>query len=557
MMAAAAPDHASTALRASIQRWLQAHVADGADLRIDSRQIARGDVFVALPGLHTDGTQFIGQAFERGAAAILVDERAWLARMAGANKSQGAELAASLPVLAVPELRAAIAAVALDHYGDPSARLRSIGITGTNGKTSSCQWIAQLLTACGQRCATLGTLGYGFPDALDPAEIHLTTPDVVSLQRLARRALDQGAGALATEVSSIGLEQGRTDGFTFHVALFTNLTRDHLDYHPDMAAYGAAKRRLFDWPTLDAAVLNLDDEFGRRIAGELLANKPGPTAPRHLRVIGVGVGSDPGGGVPEAVGQVRGLDARLRAEAIDHQPAGMGFTVVLQHAAGEERARVETALIGEFNVPNLLGVLGVAWACGIGLTDAASAAARLRAPPGRLQQVFVETTTGAAGAVGAEPMVIVDYAHTPDAIGKALQALRPLARARGGRLCIVFGAGGDRDPGKRPAMAAAAAAAADKIVLTSDNPRSEPAESIIDQLLPGLPAGASFVREADRGRAICLALRQADVRDVVLIAGKGHEEYQEVAGRRLPFSDVVVARAALSERRGQSVKDRA
>jgi UDP-N-acetylmuramoyl-L-alanyl-D-glutamate--2,6-diaminopimelate ligase len=221
-------------------------------------------------------------------------------------------------------------------------------------------------------------------------------------------------------------------------------------------------------------------------------------------------------------------------------------------AARDERAVVDTALIGEFNVPNLLGVLGVAWACGIPLADAAAAAGRLRAPAGRMQRVFAQASPEGAGDIGGEPAVIVDYAHTPDAIGKALQALRPLAQARGGRLCIVFGAGGDRDPGKRPVMAAAAAAGADTIVLTSDNPRGESAESIINQLVAGLPAGASYRREADRGRAIGLALRQADARDVVLIAGKGHEPYQEVAGRRLPFSDVAVARAALRDREGRS-----
>jgi UDP-N-acetylmuramyl-tripeptide synthetase len=547
MMAAAAPASASAALRARIHQWLQAHAAPGADLRIDSRQVARGDVFVALPGRRVDGLQFVGQAIERGAGAILVDEQAWSTYVPAP-----AAAADSPPVLPVPELCAAVAGIAVDHYGDPSARLRSIGITGTNGKTSSCQWIAQLLTDCGQRCATLGTLGYGFPDALDPAEIHLTTPDAVNLQRLARRALDQGARALATEVSSIGIEQGRTDGFCFHVALFTNLTRDHLDYHADMAAYGAAKRRLFDWSTLEAAVLNLDDEFGRRIANELLKRAPGPGGAQRPRVIGVGTHADPAAGLRAGAGEVPGLDACLRAEAIEHHPAGLRFTVVATSAGRLERVPVQTELLGGFNVSNLLGVLGVAWACNVSLRQAAEAAGRLRAPAGRLQRVWAQQRPDPEAAAGAEPAVIVDYAHTPDAIGKALQALRPMAQARGGHLCIVFGAGGDRDPGKRPAMAAAAAEGADRLVLTSDNPRGEAPDSIIDQLAAGLPAGAAHAREADRGHAIALALRQADARDVVLIAGKGHEQYQEIAGRRLPFSDVDVARAALRERRGQA-----
>ncbi len=542
---------ASAALRASVRRWLQLHAAQDADLRIDSRQIERGDVFVALPGRRWDGLDFIGQAVARGAVAALVDERAWSERKRAPNAGTAAPAGAdpAVPVLPVRELGVAVAAIAADHYRDPSAQLRSIGITGTNGKTSSCQWIARLLTDCGQRCATLGTLGYGFPDELDAAQNDLTTPDAVNLQRLARRALDDGAEALATEVSSIGLQQGRVDCFSFHVALFTNLTRDHLDFHADMEAYGAAKRRLFDWPTLQSAVLNLDDAFGQRIAAQLLAARPERAGVQRLGVIGVATEASAGQGLA--------LDAFLHAEAVEHHATGMRFGVVGRSPGRDERAVVDTQLVGDFNVPNLLGVLGVAWACGIALGTAAAAAARLRAPAGRLQRVSAEAAQGlgqdalAHGALD-EPVVVVDYAHTPDAIAKALQALRPLARTRGGRLCIVFGAGGDRDPGKRPAMAAAAAAGADGIVLTSDNPRGEPPESIIDQIVTGLPTGTAYLREADRGRAIGLALEQADGRDVVLIAGKGHEPYQEIAGQRWPFSDAAVARAALRERRGGS-----
>jgi UDP-N-acetylmuramyl-tripeptide synthetase len=523
---------APAALRAQVRDWLARHAAARADLRIDSRAVAAGDVFLALPGRRVDGLQFLEQAVARGAAAILVDAQAWSARApAGAAPS-----ALPVPVLPVPRLAEAAAAIASDHYGDPSAQLHSIGITGTNGKTSSCQWIGQVLSDCGRRCATLGTLGYGFPGALDATQIHLTTPDSVNLQRLARRALDEGARALATEVSSIALDQGRVAGFAFHVALFTNLTRDHLDYHADMAAYGAAKRRLFEWPTLDAAVLNVDDEFGACLAARLRAGAaPGARRPRV-----VAVGSGP---------RVEGAgDAWLRAEAVEHHAQGLRFTVRAGGAGAAGPVAVRTALLGDFNVQNLLGVLGVAWAGGIPLEDAAGAASRLQAPAGRLQRV----PAAAAPAGAAAPLVIVDYAHTPDAIAQALHALRPLARARGGRLVIVFGAGGDRDPGKRPGMAAAAAAAADRIVLTSDNPRGEAAEAIIDQLAAGLPSHAAWVREADRGRAIELALDEAGPDDVVLLAGKGHEPYQEIAGRRLPFSDAEAAAAALRRRAGQA-----
>jgi UDP-N-acetylmuramoyl-L-alanyl-D-glutamate--2,6-diaminopimelate ligase len=516
-------------LREAVRQWLQAHAPAGVDLRIDSRQVARGDVFLALPGRRFDGLQFLAQAHAHGASAALVDEGAWAGQPADA---------APLPLLPVPDLAAAAGWIAQDYYRDPSTRLRSIGITGTNGKTSSCQWIAQLLGQCGLRCAALGTLGYGFPGAVDPNELQLTTPDAVNMQRLARRALDQGARALATEVSSIGLDQGRVDGFSFHVALFTNLTRDHLDYHADMAAYGDAKRRLFAWPSLDAAVLNLDDEFGRRLAAELAARVPARDG-RRLQVIGVA--SD------AAAGRQLSLSRLLVAEAVEHHAGGMRFCVA-SHAAGTvERVRLQTGLIGEFNVVNLLGVLGVAGACGIALSEAAPAVPLLQAPPGRLQRVVAP-----GGGAAALPLAVVDYAHTPDAIAKALQALRPLAQSRGGRLCIVFGAGGERDPGKRPVMAAAAAAGADRVVLTSDNPRGEPPETIIEQLVAGLPAGANAERQADRACAIELALQQADGRDVVLIAGKGHEPYQEIAGQRLPFSDAQAALAALRRRAGEA-----
>jgi UDP-N-acetylmuramyl-tripeptide synthetase len=527
----AAPVELQDRVRTAAQ-WLRAHARAGADLRIDSRQVDPGDIFVAVPGRRTDGARFVEQALARGAAAILVDDPGG---PTAAGPSRPAAIPAPVPVLPVPGLGAALAWIAADFYGDPSARLRTVGITGTNGKTSSCQWIGQLLGACGQRCATLGTLGFGFPDALDASATDLTTPDAASVQRLARAACDAGASALAMEVSSVGLDQGRVDGVAFAVALFTNLTRDHLDYHHDMDAYGAAKRRLFGWPTLSHAVLNLDDAFGVRLAREL----QGRAARSGLGIIGVGTTADP---VPDLE-----LACRLRARAIEPRAGGMRFEVLCERGRGAEPVTVETALVGDFNVLNLLGVLGVAMACGVALDAAAQAMAGLRAPAGRLQRVADD----AIAASGAQlPVAVVDYAHTPDAIAKALQTLRPLARANGGRLWIVFGAGGDRDRGKRPAMAAAAAAAADALVLTSDNPRNEDAEAILDDLAAGVPAGRYCERIADRAQAIDHTLRAARPGDVVLIAGKGHEDYQEIAGRRLPFSDVASALAALRARAG-------
>ncbi|SPE36920.1 UDP-N-acetylmuramoyl-L-alanyl-D-glutamate--2, 6-diaminopimelate ligase [Burkholderiales bacterium] len=511
--------------------WLRAKAPPGVDLRIDSRTVTPGDVFVALPGRHVDGLRFVAQALARGASALVVDEASWAqARSAGPGSAQESmpSVPDAVPLLSVRSLGKSLGPIAADYYGDASAQLRTIGVTGTNGKTSSCQWIAQLLTAAGQPCATIGTLGFGFPGALRSELSDLTTPDAASLQRLARKALDEGACALAMEVSSIGLEQGRVEGICFDVALFTNLSRDHLDYHADMASYGAAKRKLFDWPTLSHAVLNVDDDFGRVLAQDLAA--------RGLPVTGVGSAADPAAGAA--------LACRLRAQTVEHHPDGMRIAVVCERGRAVETAAVDVALLGEFNVVNLLGVLGVALACEISLGEAAALADGLQAPPGRLQRV--------AGADADGPLAVVDYAHTPDAIAKALDALRPLARARGGRLCIVFGAGGDRDRGKRAVMGAAAARGAEDIVLTSDNPRSENADAIIDQVAAGIPAGVQFRRNADRAQAIGDTLQRAGVGDVVLIAGKGHEQYQEISGQRLPFSDYAIARGALLAREGRS-----
>jgi len=494
--------------------WLREHVLSTAQLRTDSRSVRPGDVFIALPGRRTDGSLYVEQARQQGAAAMLLD--------ADAQRAPTQHLP---PVLALPKLRGVLAPLAAAFYDHPSASLQAIGITGTNGKTTCCQWIGQILTVLGRPCATIGTLGFAMPGTAAQEEVGLTTPDAVNLQRLARQARDLGAGALALEVSSIGIDQGRVDAMKFAVALFTNLSRDHLDYHADMQAYGAAKRRLFLWPGLRHAVMNLDDDFGRDLARELAAG--------GTLVTGYGA---------HAETSVPGLACRLQAEHIEHHARGVRLCLVCERGGAREFAQISASVLGEFNVQNLLGVIGVALACGFSLAPAAAAAGRLQAPPGRLQQVI-------AGENVPGPLAIVDYAHTPDAIAKALAALRPLADARQGKLWIVFGAGGDRDPGKRPAMAAAAAGA-DVLLLTSDNPRGENADAIIDQVAAGVPAGMAFRRETDRAVAIDQALRAADPADVVLIAGKGHENYQEIAGRRLPFSDHDQARAALRARSG-------
>jgi UDP-N-acetylmuramoyl-L-alanyl-D-glutamate--2,6-diaminopimelate ligase len=483
--------------------WLRAQAPAARDLHLDSRKLAPGDVFVALRGARVDGRAFIDAAVARGAAAVLVEAQGWSG-------------SAAVPLLTLPNLAAGLGELAAAWYGTPSAELLSIGVTGTNGKTSCSQWIAQLLTTAGRRCAVVGTVGSGFPGG-DWRDAELTTPDALSLQRELRRLRAAGAQALALEVSSIGLDQGRVAGMHFDLALFTNLTRDHLDYHGSMAAYEVAKTRLFEWPGLRHVVVNLDDPMGLRLVERLAARD-------SVAVTGYGLST---AHAPVA--------RRLQAQNVRATAQGLSFAVV----AGEQRALLEVPLVGQFNVANLLGVLGCALAAGVDFDTACRQLPRLVPPPGRMQRV--------GGADG--PLAVIDYAHTPDALAQALAALRPAARARGGTLWVVFGAGGDRDPGKRAPMGEAAARGADRLVITSDNPRSEDPAAIVAAVARGAAAARQCQCIVDRAAAIAHALAEAAPADVVLIAGKGHESYQEIAGRRLPFSDLHQARAVLDGRR--------
>jgi UDP-N-acetylmuramoyl-L-alanyl-D-glutamate--2,6-diaminopimelate ligase len=482
---------------------LQRQGVKAASLCADSRAAAPGDVFVAFPGARVDGRRFIADAVARGAAAVL-----W--------ERQGAEAPAiAVPNLAVDDLQALSGWIAHLAYGRPSETLWTVGITGTNGKTSVSQWIAQAFAQLERRCAVIGTLGCGFPGRLE--ESLNTTPDALTLHRLFAGYLAQGAQAAAMEVSSIGLDQGRVNGVHFDVAVFTNLTRDHLEYHGSMEAYGAAKEQLFAAPGLKAAVLNLDDALGRKIARDL-AGRGVPVTGYTLR----------GEAAP-------GADVLLIAENLAATPRGLRFTAVTPLG----RADIEAALVGEFNIANLLAVLGTLLASGVTLDRAAAVLRRLTSSPGRMQAVGGE----------GQPLAVIDYAHTPDALDKALAALRGTAAARGGRLVCIFGCGGNRDPGKRPQMGEIAARRADAVILTSDNPRDEDPQAILADIARGAPGARTI---ADRSEAIRTALAEADPRDVVLIAGKGHEAYQEIAGRRRPFSDVDCAVAALASRGGPS-----
>jgi UDP-N-acetylmuramoyl-L-alanyl-D-glutamate--2,6-diaminopimelate ligase len=487
------------------------------DLQLDSRRVQPGDVFLAVPGRVSDGRNFVDAAVKLGAACVLVEAEGWSARKVG------------VPLRTVPQLSALLGQLSARYYGMPSSALLSVGVTGTNGKTSVSQWIAQALSASGRRCAVIGTVGSGFPDAALTSAA-LTTPDAVSLHKEVRRLADAGACALAMEVSSIGLDQGRVQGMKYDVAVFTNLTRDHLDYHGTMQAYEAAKTRLFDWPTLTHAVINLDDAMGRRLV-QRLAKRVQAGA---LRLIGT-TQQD----TPDPADNV--LTERLLARNLRSTADGLEFVLQSTARPSPNTLPLSLPLVGTFNVSNVLVVAGALLAAGVEFRQLPQLLAQLRAPAGRMQRVGGRIRDN-------EPLAVIDYAHTPDALEKALAALRPLAAARGGKLWAVFGAGGDRDPGKRAPMGQCAAAGADRLVLTTDNPRSEAPLAIIEQIAQGVPHCVAAEKLIDRAAAIAHAIGAADARDVVLIAGKGHEDYQIVGQVRTAFSDLDQAASALARR---------
>jgi UDP-N-acetylmuramoyl-L-alanyl-D-glutamate--2,6-diaminopimelate ligase len=500
-------------------QWLKAHVTG--TLRTDSRQVQPGDAFIAWPGAAVDGRSYVAAALQAGASACLVE-------------AAGAE-AFNLPATRVESyagLKAATGPLAAEYFGHPSQDLAVLAVTGTNGKTSTAWWLAQALSALHAEwaipCGMVGTLGVGRPPAPDTdaaaaetasesgsvVSTGLTTPDPVQLQNALRRFATDGLKACAIEASSIGIEEGRLDGTQVRVALFTNFTQDHLDYHGSMDAYWEAKRRLFAWPGLHSVVLNLDDVRGVELAATLT---DGALANSALDIWTVSATRS----------------ARLQARAIAYTAQGMAFEVV----EGTEVLALPTRLIGSYNVSNLLGVLGAMRALGVPLVQAVQACSHLRAVPGRMECLGGE----------AAPLVAVDYAHTPDALDHALAALRPMVQARSGKLWCVFGCGGDRDTSKRPLMGAIAAKLADWVVVTSDNPRSEKPEAIIAQILLGLPSCQTLEVQSDRAQAIAQTIAQAAPADVILLAGKGHEATQEIAGVKTLFSDREQAQRALQQ----------
>ena len=488
--------------------WLHERVSLTAHLKLDSRDIEPGDVFVACPGLSSDGRRYIDKALALGASAVLFEAPATDAVQAAS---------AGTPMLAVTGLRSLLGELGDTWYGRPSAALAVVAVTGTNGKTSSVQWIAHALSRNEKACGTIGTLGAVLPDGQTLGG-SLTTPDVLTVHRTLAAMRDAGAKAVAMEASSIGIEQGRMDGVRVALAAFTNLTRDHLDYHVTMERYEAAKARLFSWPGLTAAVINADDEAGRRMLAAL---------PEGVSPMGYSLSDDPA------------IPAAMRARDLQATSQGQIFTLVSPH--GE--AQIVTRLLGAHNVSNLLLVAGVLYKLGLPFAQIARELAATDPVDGRLQTVEPAVSLPAHAARG--PLVVVDYAHTPDALSRALLALRAVATARSGRLVCLFGCGGERDPGKRPVMGAIAAELADHVVVSSDNPRTESPEAIVQQILAGIPEAVRADVEVDRARAILQTIWAASPEDVVLLAGKGHETYQDIGGEKLPFDDREWARVAL------------
>ncbi len=466
-------------------------------LVMDSRQVRAGDAFVAIAGFGTHGLAFAGQAREAGAAAILFEPPA------------PAEYPAPDGAIAVPGLRARLGAMGDLFHGHPSHAMTMVGVTGTNGKTSTVQLLAQAWHLRGVRSGSVGTLGAGLHGEVRPTGF--TTPLVLDMHALLGGLRDAGAEAVAMEVSSHALDQGRVDGVHYDVAAFTNLTRDHLDYHGDMEAYGQAKSKLFFREGLKAAVLNLDDPYVRALAGRL---------PEGVRVLGV---------------SSRGhADAVLQARALRFDARGIGFEL----CAGDQAHPVQSPLLGRFNVDNLLAVAGVLHALGDSAGAVAGLLSQLQPVAGRMNRL---------GGDGVRPLVVVDYAHTPDALEQALSSLRAHARSR---LTCVFGCGGERDSGKRPMMARIAEQHADQVVVTDDNPRGEDGAAIVSGILAGFSRPQAVQVQRDRAIAIADAIARSGPQDVVLVAGKGHEPYQEIAGVRHPFDDTAVAGEALARWNG-------
>lgn len=481
-------------------------------LQLDSRKVQPGDLFLALAGSRQHGLSHAREAIVRGAAAIVYDP-------AGVGSALAEDLRGSEPttIVAVPALDQELGWIADRFFGAPSAHMEIIGITGTNGKTSCSHFLARALAETAP-CAVMGTLGWGFIGALRASSN--TTPDAIAIQAGLAELKQQGAKAVAMEVSSHGQVQGRTQGVRFKGAVYTNVSRDHLDYHGTMEAYFQAKLRLLQAPGLAFAVINLDDAH----AGRILA-----AVPSGVDVLGFTRRCQK---TKDRRPETRSIE-HVCADNVLHGAQGLSFDLI----RGTERARLAAPVLGDFNVENVLATVAVLLKMGLPLEQAAQRLALIRPVPGRMEQ-FV--------AGPDAPAVVVDYAHTPDALQRLLDSVHMHCR---GKLWLLFGCGGDRDRGKRAQMGRIARLGADRIVMTDDNPRFEDGEVITDEMLAGCGEGADVRVIRDRAQAIRIAVMGAAPDDLVVVAGKGHEDYQEVRGVRHPFSDRKVVEAALMKRR--------
>jgi UDP-N-acetylmuramyl-tripeptide synthetase len=483
--------------------WLKANVKG--EYRIDSRDIQAGDGFIVWPGAAVDGRQYVKTALQKGATACLVEHSELEAKGYLEEYKNNAE---QDKIASYLNLKNAIGNIAAEAYNTPTRDLNVIAITGTNGKTTSAWWLAQALSAFDTnsktnadtqitKCFMVGTLGIGVPNAVESTG--LTTPDPIMLHKKFREYVDHGFKYCAIEASSIGIEEHRLDGTDIKVAVFTNFTQDHLDYHGSMQAYWEAKLKLFQWPTLKAAVINIDDPKGQELVHALNG--------KSLDIWTVAIDNS----------------ARIKAFDVRYDKNGLQFNIIED---GKVQL-IETKFVGKYNVSNLLGVIAAMRASGIALKDCVEACKSLTAVPGRMDMLVKK----------GQPLVIVDYAHTPDALKQALIALRPLADSRFGKLICVFGCGGNRDAGKRPLMACMAEEYADTVVVTADNSRNEKIESILGNIIAGFQSKEKFSIEANRAIAIAKSIKNASQNDVILIAGKGHENYQDELGVKTYFSD--------------------
>ncbi len=482
-------------------------------ISIDSREVRPGDLFMAVQGITVDGRDYIEDAIQKGAVAVLVDTEGSRPFVSPIRENSN-----KIPIIPIPHLRTLMGPIASRFFSEPSKQIPVIGITGTNGKTSTSHFLAEILTRCGKPCGIMGTLGIGFPGKLEAT--HCTTPDAIVVQQALRNLSNQAATAVAMEVTSHALEQSRVSGVQFHTAIFTNLTRDHLDYHIDMDQYAKAKQKLFLECNPKFSIINLDDPFGVQLVQSILKQKQ-----KNQKIIGYTTASNSP--------YTEKLDYILTTESLSLTFAGMHAMIETPWGKGE----VNSSLLGSFNFSNLLAAIAAACIQDIPLLQVLHAISDIKTVNGRMMRF---------GGVQGLPLVIVDYAHKPEALNQVLAAFRAHCQ---GKLWCVFGCGGDRDRGKRPIMAAIAERLSDHICLTQDNPRTEDPDQIMNEMIAGLQNPLNAVIEFNRKNAIWNTIMNAKSEDCVVIAGKGHEEYQIFGTEKKHFSDREEVENALKERR--------